>query len=105
VKHAVFGNVGTLASFRVGSIDARELADEFSPAFSKEDLEHDENRHIYLKLMIDGKRSLPFSAETLPPLCRCGDEAGKDTIIRVSRERFASRREDITGKIEKWFNK
>jgi type IV secretory pathway TraG/TraD family ATPase VirD4 len=105
VKHAVFGNVGTLASFRVGSIDARELADEFSPAFSKEDLEHAENRHIYLKLMIDGKRSLPFSAETLPPLCRCGDEAGKDTIIKVSRERFASRREDITGKIEKWFNK
>jgi type IV secretory pathway TraG/TraD family ATPase VirD4 len=105
VKHSVFGNVGTLASFRVGSIDARELAEEFSPTFSKEDLEHTENYHAYLKLMIDGKRSTPFSAETLPPLTPQGDEAMKDTIIRVSRERFASKREDMTAKIEKWFSK
>lgn len=105
VKHSVFGNVGTLASFRVGSIDARDLAEEFSPAFSKEDLEHAENYHAYLKLMIDGKRSNPFSAETLPPLAREGDEAMKDTLIRVSRERFASKRADMTEKIEKWFSK
>jgi len=105
VKHSVFGNVGTLASFRVGSIDARELAEEFSPTFTKEDLEHTENYHAYLKLMIDGKRSIPFSAETLPPLAPQGGEAQKDILIRVSRERFASKREDITGKIEKWFSK
>lgn len=105
VKHSVFGNVGTLASFRVGSIDARELSEEFSPTFSKEDLEHTENYHAYVKLMIDGKRSTPFSAETLPPIARQGDEANKDTIIRVSRERFASRRADMTAKIEKWFTK
>lgn len=105
VKHAVFGNVGTLASFRVGSIDAKELAEEFRPAFDSEDLEHAENYHAYLKLMIDGRRSHPFTAETLPPLTRQGDEAMKETLIRVSRERFASRREDIADKIEKWFSK
>ncbi len=105
MKHSVFGNVGTLASFRVGSIDARELAEEFSPTFTKEDLEHTENYHAYLKLMIDGKRSTPFSAETLPPLAHQGDEAQKETLIRVSRERFASKREDMTEKIEKWFSK
>lgn len=105
VKHAVFGNVGTLASFRVGSIDARELAEEFIPTFTKEDLERTENYHAYLKLMIDGKRSDPFSAETLPPLTPQGGEAQKDVLIRVSRERFATRREDITTKIEKWFTK
>ena len=80
VRHAVFGNVGTLIAFRVGSIDAKELAIEFLPTFDEHDLEQEENHHIYLKLMIDGKRSLPFSAETLPPLSRIGDEANKNII-------------------------
>ena len=43
--------------------------------------------------------------ETLPPLPYTGDEAKRDTLIRVSRERFASRREEIADKIEKWFTK
>lgn len=62
------------------------------------------NQHVYLKLMIDGKRSLPFSAQTLPPLCKCGDEAQKDILISVSRERFARRRDEIETKIEKWIS-
>jgi len=102
VAHAVFGNVGTLICFRVGSLDAKELAHEFLPTFTEHDLEHEKNHHIYLKLMIDGKRSLPFSAETLPPLPHNGDEAQVDTLIHVSRERFASRREEVQNKIEKW---
>jgi type IV secretory pathway TraG/TraD family ATPase VirD4 len=102
VKHAVFGNVGTIIAFRMGSIDAKELAVEFLPTFDEHDLEKNENHHIYLKLMIDGKRSLPFSAETLPPLSRIGDEASKNVLIQVSRERFARRRAEIEDKIEKW---
>ena len=102
VKHAVFGNVGTIIAFRMGSIDAKELAVEFLPTFDEHDLEQNENHHIYLKLMIDGKRSLPFSAETLPPLSHIGDEASKNVLIQVSRERFARRRAEIEDKIEKW---
>lgn len=102
VRHAVFGNVGTLIAFRVGNVDAKQLASEFLPTFDEHDLEQEKNHHIYLKLMIDGKRSLPFSAETLPPLSHLGDEANKNIIIQVSRERFASRREEIETKIEKW---
>ena len=102
VRHAVFGNVGTLLAFRIGNIDAKQLASEFLPTFSEHDLEHAFNHHIYIKLMIDGKRSLPFSAETLPPLTHHGDEAIKNTLIDVSRERFASRRDEIETKIEKW---
>lgn len=102
VSHAVFGNVGTFIAFRVGSIDAKELRYEFSPPFTEHDLEQEENYHTYLKLMIDGKRSLPFSAETLPPLGKRGDEADKDTIIAVSRQRFASSKADVENKIEKW---
>ncbi len=105
VRHSVFGNVGTLISFRVGSIDAKELIEEFKSDFTSGDLEHAENYHAYIKLMIDGKRSSPFSMETLPPLPPCGDEAQKETLIRVSRERFATPREEIEGKIEKWFSR
>ena len=101
VSHAVFGNVGTLICFRVGGIDAKQLASEFLPTFTEHDLEHVFNHHAYLKLMIDGKRSLPFSAETFPPLSHVGDEAMKNVIISVSRERFAVRRAEIEDKNRK----
>jgi type IV secretory pathway TraG/TraD family ATPase VirD4 len=65
VRHAVLGNAGTLISFRVGAEDASFLAREFQPHFEPIDLMQLENRHIYLKLMIDGMPSKPFSAVTL----------------------------------------
>lgn len=103
VKHAVFGNVGTLISFRVGGFDAGELAEEFGPDFDRSDLIHAENYRYCIKLMIDGKRSRPFTAETLPPPRPKGDEAQAETVVRISRERFASKREDVEKAVEKWF--
>jgi type IV secretory pathway TraG/TraD family ATPase VirD4 len=67
IRDAVFGNAGTIISFRVGPDDARVLAKEFDPVFSELDLISLPNHAIYLKLMIDGTPSKPFSAETLPP--------------------------------------
>lgn len=67
IRDAVFGNVGTLISFRVGPRDAALLAKEFDPVFSGIDLMSLPNYHVYLKLMIDGTPSRPFSARTLPP--------------------------------------
>lgn len=65
VRHAVLGNAGTIISFRVGAEDAPYLAREFQPRFEEIDLLQLPNRHIYLKLMIDGMPSKPFSAVTL----------------------------------------
>jgi len=67
IRHAILGNVGTLISFRVGAEDAPYLAKEFQPKFDVEDLINLPNYHIYLKLMIDGTPSQPFSAVTLDP--------------------------------------
>jgi hypothetical protein len=67
VRDAIFGNVGTIISFRVGLDDAEVLAKEFYPVFSEPDLISLPDHQIYLKLMIDGVPSKPFSAETLPP--------------------------------------
>src|SRR6266478_2598358 len=62
IRHAVLGNVGTLISFRVGVEDASYLAKEFQARFEPLDLMQLPNYHIYLKLMIDGMPSKPFSA-------------------------------------------
>ena len=64
IRHAVLGNAATLISFRVGAEDAAILAREFQPTFGVEDLINLPNRDIYLKLMIDGTPSRPFSART-----------------------------------------
>lgn len=67
VRHSVLGNVGTLVSFRLGAEDAATIAREFAPNFEPEDLLNLPNHTIYLKLMIDGSPSRPFSATTLHP--------------------------------------
>jgi hypothetical protein len=65
VMRAILGNVGTLISFRVGTEDAKILAEEFYPTFRQSDLVNLPAYCVYLKLMIDGNASQPFSADTL----------------------------------------
>jgi hypothetical protein len=65
IRHAVLGNAGTITSFRVGAEDAPYLAREFVGQFDETDLVQLPNYRIYLKLMIDGTPSRPFSATTL----------------------------------------
>lgn len=65
VRASVIGNVGTIVSFRLGITDARLMAKEFHPVFSAEDFTSLANHSIYLRLMIDGKPSIPFSADTI----------------------------------------
>jgi len=100
VLAAVIGNVGTMATFRVGSTDAEILAKEFVPTFIEEDLVNLPKYHIYLKLMIDGIASRPFSATTLPPIAQTTHSAEK--VVRVSRERYAVPKEKIEDKIARW---
>ena len=67
VIDAVLGNAGTIISFRLGPRDALALSGEFQPKFGQIDLSNLPNHHIYLKLMIDGAPSQPFSAATIRP--------------------------------------
>ncbi|MDB4293485.1 type IV secretory system conjugative DNA transfer family protein, partial [Maribacter sp.] len=66
IRNAVLGNVGTIISFRLGQADAKYLAMECHPIFQVSDFTNLENYDIYLKLMIEGKPSWPFSATTIP---------------------------------------
>ena len=67
IKRAVLGNTGTRIAFRLGGQDATHFAKEFHPLVSSSDLCNLPNYHFYLKLMIDGQPSRPFSAKTLLP--------------------------------------
>jgi hypothetical protein len=100
VKAAVIGNVGTLLAFRVGSTDAEFLEREFAPQFTAEDLVNLPKYNIYLKLMVDGVATPPFSATTLPPMAKFSGNAQK--VIQVSRERYAIPRATINEKVLRW---
>jgi len=102
VASAVFGNVGTLVCFRVGAGDAELLVREFTPLYTEEDLVNLPAFNIYLKLMIDGISSDPFSAATLPPLFEDLRTENRDKVIKVSRERYAHPRAVVEDKINRW---
>ena len=86
IRAAIFGNIGTIISFRIGAEDAKYLAQEFAPVFNETDLINLPNFHIYLKLMIDGITSQPFSAATLK--LREMNTSHKKEIIEFSREQY-----------------
>jgi len=101
VKDAIFGNVGTMITFRVGAADAEFLEKEFEPEFSLNDLVNLGFANIYLKLMIDGVASRPFSAITLPRFPK-PEISHAEKIIKVSRERYSRDRKDVEERIAKW---
>jgi Type IV secretion-system coupling protein DNA-binding domain len=94
VRDAVFGNVGTTVTFRVGPFDAEVLETVFTPSFLAADLVNLGFAQIYLTLMIDGVGSQPFSAITLPPLQR-PPVTYRDMAIETSRKQFANKRVDV----------
>lgn len=101
VRAAVFGNVGTMMTFRVGATDAEVLEKEYTPEFTIEDLVNLGFAQIYLKLMIDGLTSSPFSATTLPPIPH-PDVSYVNEIIASSRQQFSRNRADVEIDIQKF---
>ena len=102
VRDAVFGNVGTIVTFRVGAMDSEVLEKEFEPIFYANDLVNLTKYHIYLKLMIDGVATNPFSAGTIEPIDLIDTIDNYDKIIKVSRERYGTEKEVIEDKINRW---
>ncbi len=100
MRPAVFGNVGTMVVFRIGGADALFVVKEFEPHFTEVDLVNLPKYNVYLKLMIDGVSSQPFSATTLPPITERTHVV--DKVIKVSRERWAMPRAVIEEKILRW---
>ncbi len=102
VRDAVFGNVGTMISFRVGATDAEYLELEFTPEFLQNDLIRLPNYNIYIKLMIDGITSRPFSAKTIAPAPVAKDDKKREEIIKISRSKYAHPVRDVEEEINRW---
>lgn len=102
VRDAVFGNVGTMISFRVGATDAEFLEKEFAPEFVAQDIVGLPNHHIYLKLMVNGVRSRSFSATTLPPFKIHTLPGTDELVIQSSRHQYARPRYLIEDEINHW---
>ncbi|MBI2120218.1 MAG: type IV secretion system DNA-binding domain-containing protein [Parcubacteria group bacterium] len=67
IRDSVFGNVGSMAVFRVGTEDAEFLQKQFDPVFTQSDIIKLENRNAYMKMLINGSPGKPFNMATLPP--------------------------------------
>ncbi|MBU0671368.1 type IV secretory system conjugative DNA transfer family protein, partial [Patescibacteria group bacterium] len=100
VRAAVFGNVGTMITFRIGASDSEDMEKEYAPAFTAENLVNIEKYNFFIKLMIDGVSSSPFSAIGLPPVEGGDDNEAK--VIKVSRERYAKPRDVVEERILRW---
>ncbi len=83
IREAVFGNVGSIIAFRVGTPDTEVLLKQFGSVFTSHDLVNSENRHGFARVLINGEPSTPFSIRV--PLPRPGSPEVKDKLKELSR--------------------
>lgn len=100
VRDAIFGNVGTIISFRIGQQDAFTMAKEFKPIFEDADFTNMERFQIYLKLMIDLTQSRPFSARTLPAPNETFNS--REKVIEYAHANYATNKALVEERIKKW---
>jgi hypothetical protein len=101
IRDAVFGNVGSIVSFRVGQKDAKVLEQEFGETYTARQFTTLSNREVYAKLLQLGQDCEPILGRTLPPF---GERHGRhETIIRRSREKYGAQREIVEDRIRRWF--
>ncbi|MGC8651370.1 MAG: CxxC-x17-CxxC domain-containing protein [Minisyncoccia bacterium] len=101
VRDAIFGNIGTLITFRTGPEDAELLEKYFMPDFTQEDIINLPNFNFYIKLMIDGYLTKGFSGINIPPSALPPESYIQD-IIQYSRENYASPREEVEKDMRHW---
>jgi hypothetical protein len=99
IRSAIFGNVGTIISFRIGAEDAEHLRKEFYPEFSEDDFVNLPKYSMYLKLMIDGATSRAFSAFSLPP--KQQSHSFKKDAIEYSQKKYGKERKFVEEQIFK----
>jgi len=103
IKNSVFGNVGSMAVFRVSSEDSEYLVKQFAPVFSAKDLMNIDNHHSYVKMLANGRPVKPFSMETnLPPR---GTKVLLDKIKELSYLKYGANREEVENAIQERYKK
>ncbi len=104
IKDAVFGNVGTMISFKIGSEDAEFLVKEFSPVFNEFDLINVDKYTAYIKLLVDNAATRPFSMATTWPLPGVENSDLADKIRSLSRLKYGKDKTLVESEIAKRTN-
>ncbi|MHB1316231.1 MAG: type IV secretory system conjugative DNA transfer family protein [Minisyncoccota bacterium] len=97
IRDAVFGNVGSICSFRTGAEDAEYLEKQFSPVFSAKDIMNIDNRNAVIKMLVNGKPVKAFNIQTLPP--PKGEPGMIDSLKHLSYLTYGGDKEEIDRKI------
>lgn len=101
VRDAIFGNVGTIVTFRVGAEDAEWMEKEFAPTITALDIVNLPKRNMYLKLLIDGVTSPAFSAYSLDRL-PIPAVTYEQQILEHTRKTYGTPRDEVNEKIKTW---
>lgn len=103
IKDAVFGNVGSMATFRIGSDDAQFLENQLSPVFTAKDIMNIPNFNAFVKILSNGVPVKPFSIAALPPIKP--DPSRVEGIIMKSLMTFGRSREEVEAEISRRYSK
>lgn len=102
IRDAVFGNVGSIAVFRVGPEDAEFLEKQFTPTFTSSDIINLNNYNAYVKLLVDGEPQKPFNITTYPP--EKGDLNIKESLKNMASEKYGRNKEEIEREVNAKFS-
>ena len=100
IQKTVFGNVGSIVNFRVGSDDARILAEEYTPIFKERDIINLGIREFYIKMSVNGEIREAFSARTID-VPQVTNDLSKQ-VIAHSRQNYCTDRKDVEELLSKW---
>jgi hypothetical protein len=103
ISKAVFGNVGSMSAFRVGSEDAEFLEKQFAPTFKASDLINIDNYQCYSKLLVNNMATEPFNMKTYPP--SEGNEEIKEALKELSRYKYGRSAKIVNAEIEDRFKR
>ena len=103
ISKAVFGNVGSMTAFRVGSEDAEFLEKQFAPVFNANDLINIDNYQCYAKLLVNNQATSAFNMKTYPP--SKGDKKIKDALKELSRYKYGRSAKIVNAEIEERFKR
>jgi hypothetical protein len=95
LKDAIFGNVGTMMSYKIGAQDAEYMAKEMAPVFSDQDLVNIDKFKAVIKLSIDTQPSKPFSIIPLNPYTEKGDYEAAEAYKQLSRLKYGRDKEFV----------
>ncbi|OGI90369.1 hypothetical protein A2911_01780 [Candidatus Nomurabacteria bacterium RIFCSPLOWO2_01_FULL_40_15] len=102
IKNAVFGNVGSMAVFRVGTEDANFLEQRFKPIFSASDITKLENYNAYVNMLVNGQPVKPFNLKTIAP--EAGNPNIVDSLKELSYAKYGRDRGEVEAEIMARFN-